>query len=263
MLSDRDMRQILAEAFRRQFGREGARCELQCLQGVAWLETSYGSAWKPPGDKSKNLGACQAGSSWHGDTFTYTDTHPNADGTSTPYTVKFRAYATWADAAADLVKIVYVNNSRSSALAAAGREDTLAFSVALHDTGYYEGFGATVGIREAHHHDAVVTAIRRQCAALGEPLPRDVADLPTPLPTLRYGAKGADVRHLQELLRAHGASLTIDGGFGPGTLAALKAEQARDHLVPDGVCGPATWAKLDPKRDTDRAPPPEGEEGQS
>jgi hypothetical protein len=61
MLSDRDMRQILAEAFRRQFGREGTRCELQCLQAVAWLETSYGSGWKPPGADSKNLGACQAG----------------------------------------------------------------------------------------------------------------------------------------------------------------------------------------------------------
>lgn len=253
MLSDYDMRQILAEAFCRQFGREGKRCELQCLEAVAWLETSYGSGWKPPGADSKNLGACQAGPSWTGKTFTYTDTHPKSDGTSVPYTVKFRYYDTWAQAAADLVKIVYVNAGRALALAAAGREDTMAFSVALHDTGYYEGFGATVGIREAHHHDAVVTAIRRQCATLNEPLPKDIAELPVPLPTLKYGARGADVRHLQELLRAHGAALTIDGGFGPGTLVALKKEQAAAHLVADGVCGPATWAALEPKRDTDKS----------
>lgn len=245
MLSDQDMRQILSEAFRRQFGREGKRCELQCLQAVAWLETSYGSGWKQPGADSKNLGACQAGASWSGKTFTYTDTHPKSDGTSVPYTVKFRFYDTWAAAAVDLVKIVYVNAGRVSALVSAGNEDTMGFSVALHDTGYYEGFGATVGIRESHHHDAVVKAIRRQCVALHEPLPKDIAEIPEPKATLRYGMRGADVRRMQELLVAKGARITIDGGFGPGTLAALKSEQSRDHLVNDGVCGPATWAALE------------------
>lgn len=244
MLSDLDMRQVLCEAFRRQFGREGKRCEMQCLQAVAWLETSYGAGWKPPGAGSWNFGACQAGASWRGATFVYTDTHPNKDGTSTPYSVKFRAYPSAIEGAVDLVKIVYVNAGRFVVLAAAGREDTMGFSIALRDTGYYEGFGATVGERISHHHDAVVKAIRKQCKALGEPLPRDIAELPVPPATLRYGMKGADVRHLQELLAANGRRLTIDGGFGPGTLAALKSEQIEHGLVPDGVCGPATWAAL-------------------
>jgi hypothetical protein len=245
MLSDREMRGILASAFSRRFGRAGTRCELQCLQAVAWLETSYGSGWKPPGADSKNLGACQAGASWKGRTFVYVDTHPKADGTNVPYSVAFRFYDTWDQAADDLVKIVYVNASRSVALAAAGVEDTAAFSKALHDTGYYEGFGATVGERVSHHHDAVVSAIRRQAKALGEPLPHDVATAPEVPPTLKLGAKGAWVRTLQERLRAAGHDdLTVDGGFGPRTLAAVRAYQIDAGLLPDGVVGPKTWLAL-------------------
>ena len=244
MLSDRDCRQILCEAFRRVLGREPSRCEVQCLQAVAWLETSYAAGWKPPGAGSWNFGACQAGSSWHGATFTYTDTHPTSTGASVPYSVKFRAYPSAVEGAIDLVKIVYVNAGRSIALAAAGCEDTLAFSVALRSTGYYEGFGATVGERIAHHHDAVVAAVRRQAKALAEPLPRDIDSMPAPTPTLRYGMKSADVRALQEALVRFGAKLTIDGGFGPATLAAVKATQASQGLVADGVVGPATWKAL-------------------
>lgn len=245
MLTDQDCRQILSEAFRRQFGREGDRSELQCLQAVAWLETSYASGWKPPGAGSWNFGACQAGAGWRGATFTYVDTHPTSDGRNVPYSVKFRAYPSAVDGAADLVKIVYVNAGREKALKAARAGDTAGFSAALHETGYYEGFGATVGERIAHHHEAVVKAIRRQCQAIGEPLPKDIADLLEPAATVRYGMKGADVRRMQEKLLFVDGALTVDGGFGPRTLAALKQFQRTHGLTPDGVCGPATWAKLE------------------
>ena len=244
MLSERDARQIFSEAFWRQFGREGLRAELQCLQAVSWLETSHAAGWKPPGAGSWNFGACQAGSNWTGATFTYTDTHPTSSGASVPYSVKFRAYPSAIEGAADLVKIVYVNRGRSVALAAAGRHDTAGFSRALHSTGYYEGFGATVGERIAHHHEAVVKAIRRQAAALAEPLPNDIATMPTPRPTLRVGSKGADVRALQEALVAHGARITIDGGFGKATRIALRMAQLGLGLEDDGVCGPRTWKAL-------------------
>jgi peptidoglycan hydrolase-like protein with peptidoglycan-binding domain len=102
-----------------------------------------------------------------------------------------------------------------------------------------------VGVREAHHHDAVVSAIRRQCAALGEPLPRDIVEAPKALPpTLRFGASGPAVRKLQELLVAKGASITIDASFGPATRYALAAFQARAHLATDSIAGPATWLAL-------------------
>jgi Putative peptidoglycan binding domain len=59
------------------------------------------------------------------------------------------------------------------------------------------------------------------------------------LPTLRRGASGSDVRILQQRL-----GLAVDGKFGPGTEAAVRAHQARSGLAADGVVGPRTWASL-------------------
>jgi penicillin-insensitive murein DD-endopeptidase len=72
-------------------------------------------------------------------------------------------------------------------------------------------------------------------------------------PTLRLGAQGPEVRRLQELLRAKGYTLTVDGDFGQGTRQVLRRFQLDEGLQPDGVAGPATWAKL---TDTDLPPPP-------
>lgn len=245
-MNDREMRVLLSEAFARRFGRQGTLPELQCLQSVAWLETSYGQGWKPPGNGSWNFGAMQAGSSWTGATFVYTDTHPNADGTSTPYIVAFRKYPTAIAGAEDLLRIVYVNKGRDkTVLPAASSGDTLAFSKTMHDSGYYEGFGATVGIRIAHHHDAVVGAIRRMAKALGEPLPKDIEALPVARPVLKLGSLDrAATRELQALLAKAGAALVPDGGFGPKTDQAVKAFQAAHGLTADGVVGAKTWAAL-------------------
>lgn len=67
----------------------------------------------------------------------------------------------------------------------------------------------------------------------------------------RYGMTGAPVRTAQTRLRAHGAKLlTVDGKFGPATLAAVRAFQTREDLKADGVVGPLTWAALErPTRD--------------
>ena len=243
-MDDRDMRALLAEAFRRAYGREATRVELQCLQAVAWLETSYGMGWKGTGIGSNNFGAMQAGAAWHGATFLYTDTHPNADGTSTPYTVAFRKYPTAIAGAEDFLRIVYTK--RPSVLAAASRGDIDGFSAALHATRYYEGFGRTVGERIAHHFAAVVKAIQRQCKALGEELPPEVAALPQPRPTLREGASGLDVRDLQAALNRQGASpaLAVDGSFGRKTRGAVEGFQTRRGLKVDGVVGPMTWKEL-------------------
>lgn len=42
----------------------------------------------------------------------------------------------------------------------------------------------------------------------------------------------------------HGG-LSIDGDFGPQTLAVTKAFQSCAHISVDGVIGPQTWSKLD------------------
>lgn len=56
---------------------------------------------------------------------------------------------------------------------------------------------------------------------------------------LKLGSEGEDVKKLQ-------TKLGVDpiGKFGPKTDAAVKAWQSANGLTPDGVVGPATWAKL-------------------
>ena len=58
------------------------------------------------------------------------------------------------------------------------------------------------------------------------------------------GDRGADVRELQQRLNKLGEQLGADGIFGPATHAAVVAFQASNGLVPDGVVGRQTWAKL-------------------
>jgi hypothetical protein len=61
---------------------------------------------------------------------------------------------------------------------------------------------------------------------------------------LRRGAKGAEVRQVQEALVALGYSTTIDGKFGPATAQAVKSFQASSGLTDDGVVGPSTLSAL-------------------
>src|SRR5262245_19892287 len=53
------------------------------------------------------------------------------------------------------------------------------------------------------------------------------------------------VTELQELLNKNGAGLSVDGNFGPLTLAAVKSFQASHGLAVDGIVGPHTKAALD------------------
>jgi len=58
--------------------------------------------------------------------------------------------------------------------------------------------------------------------------------------TIRRGAKGELVRQLQQKL-----GIGVDGDFGPGTEAAVRAFQREQRMVPDGIVGPKTWGGLD------------------
>ena len=55
---------------------------------------------------------------------------------------------------------------------------------------------------------------------------------------LEEGDTGAAVKTLQTRLNVWGATLAVDGDFGPLTLAAVKAFQTAHHLSVDGIVGP-------------------------
>ncbi|WP_206753823.1 peptidoglycan-binding protein [Leptolyngbya sp. FACHB-17] len=80
------------------------------------------------------------------------------------------------------------------------------------------------------------------------PEARPVRSEPAPtgaFPILRRGARGEAVQGLQSRLRAIGMyDGEVDGVFGAGTEAAVKAAQAKFGLAVDGVVGGATWAAI-------------------
>lgn len=61
---------------------------------------------------------------------------------------------------------------------------------------------------------------------------------------IKQESRGADVRAVQQRLKDLGFTLDVDGNFGPGTLAQVKAFQRQKGLGDDGKVGPATWAAL-------------------
>ena len=64
-------------------------------------------------------------------------------------------------------------------------------------------------------------------------------------PVLRRGSRNDQVEMLQRQLGQAGFPVAIDGDFGPGTEATVRAFQASRGLGADGIVGPATWAALE------------------
>ncbi|HEU5374220.1 MAG TPA: peptidoglycan-binding protein, partial [Ktedonobacteraceae bacterium] len=67
---------------------------------------------------------------------------------------------------------------------------------------------------------------------------------PVLLVTTSQGSTGSAVKALQRQLNAHGASLTVDGNFGPATNSAVRSFQSSHGLSVDGSAGPQTWNAL-------------------
>src|SRR5699024_9081956 len=63
-------------------------------------------------------------------------------------------------------------------------------------------------------------------------------------PKLRQGDRGSAVSTLQTRLNAPGASIAVDGVFGPATNSAVTDLQSSADITVDGVVGPNTWGAL-------------------
>jgi hypothetical protein len=67
------------------------------------------------------------------------------------------------------------------------------------------------------------------------------------MPLYRSGSKGEEVRRIQVRLKEEDYYRgPVDGDFGGGTEAAVKAFQKAEELTPDGIVGEKTWKALFP-----------------
>ena len=66
----------------------------------------------------------------------------------------------------------------------------------------------------------------------------------SPWPVTAAGSNGHPVWTLQDLLRARGHAVAVDGIFGPQTDAAVKAFQTSKGLTANGTVDPTTWKAL-------------------
>jgi peptidoglycan hydrolase-like protein with peptidoglycan-binding domain len=79
----------------------------------------------------------------------------------------------------------------------------------------------------------------------GRPAYGDAAPMPPTDGILRQGSTGAAVRTLQSNLnKVMGSGLTVDGNFGPLTMAAVEAFQRKYGLTVDGEYGPQSAAMM-------------------
>jgi len=257
-MDHKQARIYITEGFVNDFGRVPTRPEAQVAQGIGYLESRYGTAWLGAGTGSKNWGCVQRSRPPCDPavSFLYTDSHPNADGTSTAYSICFKKYKTDGDGATDLIKVALgTSDHPKSALDAAAKGDIYGVSAAMRKAGYYEGFGKTQTDRINNHFKALSNAIRAQCLALGEPYPDGKPTLatqvgkvvgsilPAPTPrTLRRGLRGDDVKAWQMAMNQStvGKHLATDGMFGPETELNTKLWQSAHNLKPDGIVGPKT-----------------------
>jgi hypothetical protein len=68
--------------------------------------------------------------------------------------------------------------------------------------------------------------------------------LPAPVPVLRKGDSGPAVAEVETALNAAGHAIEVDGSFGEGTEAAVRAFQVARGIAEDGVVGAFTRAAL-------------------
>ncbi|HEV7207777.1 MAG TPA: peptidoglycan-binding protein [Mycobacteriales bacterium] len=108
---------------------------------------------------------------------------------------------------------------------------------AYHDA-LYVGGGKMI---EAAHPGSNVREVPLRAGDLLPHAARPTALLSLPV---RSGSSGFAARQVQARLVAHGYRVTVDGGFGPRTAAAVRSMQRAARLPITGVVDDATWLVL-------------------
>ena len=99
--------------------------------------------------------------------------------------------------------------------------------------------GGSIGLEDRQKRYTHAMEVLGMSAEMLDTEDDDIQEILDDIGVLRKGAKGDGVKIMQEAL-----GITADGDFGPGTERALKAWQEKNDLTPDGIAGPATFAKL-------------------
>ena len=178
-------RATLAAVWPTVLGETPSALELQAVQAVSRGEGLYGRAtYKllsiPDGaliatvNDSNNWGAVQAG---HppcdpASSFVATDSSPRLQNAENPkgyYNICFRRHATPEEGAANYLRTLLVHHGRSVVRTAVRTGSAQAIAQAMHDTGYYEGFGPTVFDRIKRYADGIFKNAGDIAANLKEP----------------------------------------------------------------------------------------------
>lgn len=241
MVSHAEARQWASDGFVSIFGHEPTLLEVQFVQAVALLESGYGQGWKAAGQGSWNMGAVQAGHAPcnPATSFEYVDTHPNSDGTSTPYTICFKKYPGPVEGMADVARILYKQMKITPT-------SIRAVSTQMYEKHYYEGFGATKEARINNHIKALTAGLQKITTSLNEPMPpAEDGDSPMANP------KNPDSELSQsEWLSLLALSLSADAAkkhyasLPQQTKDVLRRFQRANGLDSDGIPGPLTLGKL-------------------
>ncbi len=116
--------------------------------------------------------------------------------------------------------------------------------------GLYKGVQYDTPAKEQTTQNPTTQSPTKPTALTPEPAaPATPTLVPAARPTLRKGAKGEHVTAMQQALLRAGFPLPkygADGKFGKETLSAVKTFQKANGLKTDGICGPKTWAALEP-----------------
>lgn len=236
------------------------KAERLVAQAIALHETSYGAGWKDGhGAGSHNWGAIMRPAGDAGPFFETADSRPpeEAGGAAIGFVGRFKVYPSDDDGARDVVRVGLKPNVRAAAKAG----DLQGVAEAMHANHYFTGTSFDREVNIARYRDALSEALKAIVGGTGESLPfvlaaaRAPAPLSSPrssrlvsLPVLRLGARGDAVELWRALLctwRPELAKVQRPDDFDAALAEATHDyQQSHSGLVPDGVVGPRTWARM-------------------